>query len=332
MLGSLLIQPQMLNRMQGRGAGDEIADEVVALAHLLSLNPAAADAVLPAFEAAGQRFASTLLARIGPRLPQALNELRALVEPLTTPLASFASGPPPATTADMLEHIAAGLERLAPLAGLLSDAQIRSTLRRASRILTDTLGLSQAGFRADFLVMLGEVRAELRTHPAGASTAARAVRESFACLLNRLETDVYPHFPTLDLDVDRLTAILIRALRTTPLPRIGGQANACSGASRRYCACSPKSPALLQSEPAARGQARPLPPHRRWLRVAQLRPARVRTPRPAAKTTDSIAGTPPGCMHAIARGSRTAPASACCRTSPLATPATRSGAAPTVDA
>lgn len=229
MLGSLLIQPQMLNRMQGRGAGDEIADEVVALAHLLSLNPAAADAVLPAFEAAGQRFDSTLLARIGPRLPQALNELRALVEPLTTPLASFASGPPPATTADMLEHIAAGLERLAPLAGLLSDAQIRSTLRRASRILTDTLGLSQAGFRADFLVMLGEVRAELRTHPAGASTAARAVRESFACLLNRLETDVYPHFPTLDLDVDRLTAILIRALRTTPLPRIGGQAECLLG-------------------------------------------------------------------------------------------------------
>ncbi|HRP22821.1 hypothetical protein [Thauera sp.] len=224
MLGSLLIQPQMLSRMQGRGAGDEIADEIVALAHLLSLNPAAAEAIRPAFEAAGRRFADSLLSRLGQRLPQALTELRSLIEPLTTPLAAFASGPPPASTADLLERIADGLERLAPLAGLLSDAQIRSTLQRASRILTDTLGLSQAGFRADFLVMLGEVRAELRTHPEGASAAARAVRESFACLLTRLEEEVYPRFPTLDLDIDRLAALLIRALRETPLPAISGQA------------------------------------------------------------------------------------------------------------
>ncbi|MDV7396760.1 hypothetical protein RZS08_35510, partial [Arthrospira platensis SPKY1] len=120
MLGSLLIQPQMLSRMQGRGAGDEIADEIVALAHLLSLNPAAADAIRPAFEAAGQRFADSVLRRLGPRLPQALTELRGLIEPLTTPLAAFASGPPPASAADLLERIADGLERLAPLAGLLS--------------------------------------------------------------------------------------------------------------------------------------------------------------------------------------------------------------------
>ena len=76
MLGSILIQPQMLDRMHGRGVGDEMADEIVAIAHQLSLDPAAAEAVLPAFQAAGQRFADTLLARLGPRLPQALTELR----------------------------------------------------------------------------------------------------------------------------------------------------------------------------------------------------------------------------------------------------------------
>ena len=233
MLGSILIQPQMLDRMHGRGVGDEMADEIVAIAHQLSLDPAAAEAVLPAFQAAGQRFADALLARLGPRLPQALTELRGLIEPITQPIASLAtgapSGPGPTSTADLLERLADSLERLAPIAGLLTDAQIRSTLQRAQRILTDTLGLSQAGFRADFLVLLGEVRAELRTHPAGASAQVKAVREAFACLLSRLERDVYPRFPTLDLDLDRLAGILIRALRDTPLPAISGQAECLLG-------------------------------------------------------------------------------------------------------
>ena len=233
MLGSLLIQPQMLARMQGRGVGDEMADEIVAIAHQLCLDPAAAEAVLPAFQAAGQRFADALVARLGPRLPQALNELRGLIEPITQPVASLATGANqgggPASTAELLERLADGLERLAPIAGLLTDAQIRSTLQRASRILTDTLGLSQAGFRADFLVLLGEVRAELRTHPEGASAQVKAVREAFACLLTRLERDVYPRFPTLDLNIDRLAGILIRALRETPLPAISGQAECLLG-------------------------------------------------------------------------------------------------------
>src|SRR5690606_24296683 len=118
-------------------------------------------------------------------------------------------------------------ERLAPIAGLLTDAQIRSTLQRAQRILTDPLGLSQAGFRADFLVLLGEVRAQLRTHPEGASAQAKAVREAFACLLSRLERDVSPLFPTLDLE--RLAGILVLALRGTPLPAVSGQAEGLLG-------------------------------------------------------------------------------------------------------
>src|SRR5690606_11889206 len=47
--------------------------------------------------------------------------------------------------------------------------------------------------------------------------------------LSRLERDVYPRFPTLDLDIDRLAGILIRALRDTPLPAISGQAECLLG-------------------------------------------------------------------------------------------------------
>ena len=39
MIGSLLIQPQMLARMQGRSNAAELGDEVMALLHRIVLDP-----------------------------------------------------------------------------------------------------------------------------------------------------------------------------------------------------------------------------------------------------------------------------------------------------
>ena len=64
MLGSLLIQPQMLARMQGRSAGEDLVDEVVALAQLLAMKPAALEMVFPAFEAASAAMGQAIFQRI----------------------------------------------------------------------------------------------------------------------------------------------------------------------------------------------------------------------------------------------------------------------------
>jgi hypothetical protein len=118
----------------------------------------------------------------------------------------------------MLERIANGLAGAATLADALSDAQIRDFVRRVSTIVTGTLGLSQQGFRADFLAMLAAARTALRSGNAAMSNEAAAVRAAMACLLARLEADIYPRFPVLDLDPGRLAELVIRALRDTPLP------------------------------------------------------------------------------------------------------------------
>jgi hypothetical protein len=224
MLGSLLIQPQMLARMQGRSAGEDLVDEVVALAQLLAMKPQALEMVFPAFEAASAAMGQAIFQRIQARLPQALTELRQVVDPVVLAVAGFGDGDAPADAAALLQRVADGLDSLAALAGLLSDAQIRALVRRLSAIATDTLGLSQTGFRADFIAMLGAARTALRSGNAALSNDAAAVRESLACLLARLENDLYPRFPIIDLNPDRLANLLIGLLRRTPVPDVLGKA------------------------------------------------------------------------------------------------------------
>jgi hypothetical protein len=224
MLGSILLQPQMLARMQGRNAAEDLVDELIALGQLLAMNPQALAAVAPAFESAAAAFGQTLLTRVEAKLPQALAELRELADPVVTSLTGFADGEAPASAPDLLARIADGLTGLATLAGLLSDEQIRVTVRRVTAILTGTLGLSQAGFRDDFIAMLAAARQSLRQGTAAMTNETAAVRESLACLIARLETDVYPRFPTLDLNPDRLAELLIGVLRGTPLSAALGKA------------------------------------------------------------------------------------------------------------
>ncbi len=224
MLGSLLIQPQMLARMQGRSAGEDLVDEVVALAQLLAMKPQALEMVFPAFEAASAAMGQAIFQRLQARLPRALAELRQVVDPVLLAAAGFGEGETPADAAALLQRLAAGLDGLGALVGLLSDAQIRSLVRRLSAIVSDTLGLSQAGFRADFIAMLAAARTSLRSGNAALSNEAAAVRESLAGLLGRLERDLFPRFPMLDLNPDRLAERLIALLRRTPLPAVLGQA------------------------------------------------------------------------------------------------------------
>ncbi len=224
MLGSVLIQPQMLARMQGRNDAEELVDEMLALAQILVLNPRATEAVLPAFEAAAQGFGTALTTRIEPRLPQALTELRALLEPFVAPLARLGEGDTPASPAALLERLADGLDGAAVFAGALSDAQIRALARRLDGIVTGTLGLTQADFSADFRAMLADVRARLRAGNAAMTNDAAAVREALACLLARLDAAALPRLPQLDLHPDRLAELVIRWLRDTPAPAVLGHA------------------------------------------------------------------------------------------------------------
>lgn len=220
MLGSILLQPQMLQRMGGRSAGDDLVDEVVAIGQMLALNPRAAEAVGPAFAAAGIAMSEALLERLKTRLPQALAELRTLADPVLASLSGFSGLQAPESAADLLTVMADASTRLGGVLDLLSDEQIRAFVRRVGAILGDTLGLSQQGFRDDLVKMLGDARHALREGNAALPAEAAAIREAMACLLARLELELFPQMPVLDLGLDRLADLLIGLLRRTPVPAV----------------------------------------------------------------------------------------------------------------
>jgi hypothetical protein len=58
---------------------------------------------------------------------------------------------------------------------------------------------------------------------------AAGIREAMACLLARLETELFPLLPVLDLGADRLADLLIKLLRRTPVPAALGKADCLIG-------------------------------------------------------------------------------------------------------
>ncbi len=210
MIGSLLIQPQMLARMQGRSNAEELGDEVMALLHRIVLDPAALQAIAPALQVAGDALGQRLHQHVQARLPQGLAAVQALLAPVlqrfTTLGASVASPAEiPGRIADALDALAASLDGL-------SDNGIRAFVRRVAQIAAQDFGLSTAVLTSELRRFLGEFRTELEV----ATDAGQApTRHALGCLLGRLERELIPLFPVLDLNPDRLAGLLIAELRRT---------------------------------------------------------------------------------------------------------------------
>lgn len=218
-IGSLLIQPQMFGRMQGRSNAEDLGDEVLALLHRIVLDPTAVEAVLPALQGAGEAMGQRLSQRMQTKLPQGLAALQGLFDPLLKSFTALGQGAPSAP--DLLLRIADALDGLAGATSSLSDDAIRAFVRRVAQIAQQDFGLSIA-------VLAGELRAfvtDFRSRLAEAEGAGHAAtRHALGCLLKRLEVELLSQVPTVDFSADRLAGLLIAELRRTGLADIRDKA------------------------------------------------------------------------------------------------------------
>src|SRR3990172_8741010 len=81
-LGSLLLQPKTLDRMQTLDANQALADDIVALLHQILVNPDHLDSVAPAFRKGFAALGERMRGRIESRLQGALDQLRDLLGPV----------------------------------------------------------------------------------------------------------------------------------------------------------------------------------------------------------------------------------------------------------
>lgn len=224
MLGSILIQPQMFGRMQGRSDAEELADEVMALLHKLALDPAAAEALAPALQGAGAALGERLAERVRTRIPQGMAALQGLFDPLLQRFIALGSGGSSPT--ELLGRIADALEALAGATGSLSDDAIRAFVRRVARIAEQDFGLSTAVLATELRSFVADFRTRLVNTPAAGQAATR---HALACLLGRIERDVITLLPTLDLGADRLAGLLIAELRRTGISDLRDRAECLLG-------------------------------------------------------------------------------------------------------
>lgn len=228
-LGTLLLQPQMFERMQGRPAAQELGDEVMALLHRLALDGAAVEALLPALQQAGDALGLRLAARVHNRLPQGLAAIAGLFAPLIESLTSLGGGAAAASRTELLGRIAGLLDTLAGATDSLSDDAIRSFVRRVAAIARNDFGLDSAVLVAELRQFLADFRAALAAAPAAAGSGSAATRQALACLLLRVERELLPQMPALAFDAELIAGLLIAELRRTGLDQVRDKAGCLLG-------------------------------------------------------------------------------------------------------
>lgn len=224
MLGSILIQPQMLARMQGRSAAEELGDEVLALVHRIVLDPAACAAVLPAAKAAGEAMGQRLAALVQPRLEQGLAALQALFAPALQRLVALGDGEPDATA--LMLRLAELFDALAGANGSVSDDAIRAFVRRAFAIARDDFGLSTTTLAHELRAFVAGLRERL---VADEAAGQRETRIALACLLGRLDRELVARMPVISFDAELIAGFVIAELRRTGLADLRDQASCVLG-------------------------------------------------------------------------------------------------------
>jgi hypothetical protein len=227
MLGSLLIQPQTLRRVDGgrpRSDDEDLADEILALVHRIVLDPAAMAAIVPAGKAAGDAMGARLATLVQPRLGQGLAALQTLFAPFLVRIQALGEGP--SAPADLLLRIADLLEALAGATGSLSDDAIRAFVRRAAQIAQRDFGLEVGAIAAEAKHFVADFRSRLAAVP---DAGAVATRYALACLLARIERDLLPRLPAIDFATDVIADLLIAELRRNGLVDIRDRAQCLLG-------------------------------------------------------------------------------------------------------
>jgi hypothetical protein len=218
-IASILLQPQMLGRMQSRLPEEDLADEFVALAHRLMGSPEVATALAPAFASSLKALSARLLAQWQPRLPQLQQQINERLAPLTSGLRANVGTGSSQSAADMLDWAAEALGALETLPAALTDDGLRATVRSVAQFISDELGLSQQLLRDELRRTLHDVVLNLRGMQ-DLDTEARATARALACFLDRVLVIGLDHLPTLDLQPDRVATQLLAALRRLGLEEL----------------------------------------------------------------------------------------------------------------
>jgi murein DD-endopeptidase MepM/ murein hydrolase activator NlpD len=224
-LGSLLLQPQALQRAQTITDDKALLDELLALLQQIMLNPAQAEALAPAFKAAVSEHLAQQLAQLGPRMNAALAEVSSMVQPLINQVNTLvAQAGDLHTVGQVAELIGSVLDGLLGLVQSLTQAQVAELVTRVTHLLSTTLGLSQTLLHDQLRALFTGMRSHLLAGTGVMSEQGAATRHACVALIGRVERELLPQLPVVPFDSNRIAQLLMQALRDLGLDKFRAQA------------------------------------------------------------------------------------------------------------
>lgn len=204
-LGSILLQPRTLDRLQPPDEAAALREDIQAVLQRVMASPDRLEAVAGAFQRGFQAMTEELRQDLEPRLPHVLDELRGFVQPvLATVQRLAATGQQADNPLQLLGMVSQLLDELAAVVQAVSLPQLRALAHRVESLLSDTCGLSQTALRDQLRRVLGRARTELLAGGSGQTPDTAVLCQSLAALLGRIEELSFANVPALDLDPDRL--------------------------------------------------------------------------------------------------------------------------------
>lgn len=224
-LGSLLLQPQALQRFQALNdeahAGKALGDDLLAVLQQVAMNPAQAEALAPALKLAFDDMAQVLRAQIEPRLSAALAEINTLFAPVLAQVNSIGSSAAHlSTVGEAFDVVGKILDAVTGLVSGLSQEQIAQYAVKIDHLLGTTLGLSQNQLQQLLRQLFATTRQHLLDGTNVMSEQGAAVRFGAAAVIGRLEREVLHEIPALPLDTNRIAEMLMGALRRNGFEKI----------------------------------------------------------------------------------------------------------------
>jgi hypothetical protein len=212
-LGSLLLEPQVLGHFHELDPREAFVDDLFALVRQTLSSPEHVASIGPCFERAFASMGEGIRGRIEPNLGRALDEGRTL---LTAAIGDFDAI---VERVNRLESVSQGFELVSELlarAGSLlvsiSEPTIRELIRKIHSLLSDTLGLDQEFFRTELARVFRRLREELLAGVNALRPSVANLRYALAALVGRTEAEIVPLLPTFDLNPDRLAHCAAQAL------------------------------------------------------------------------------------------------------------------------
>jgi hypothetical protein len=214
-LGSVLLQPQRIQRAAGISADRALIDDLVSVALRLALDPAQGEAIVLAFETALQGMGDRLLANVSGDFQPVLDRLRDWLQPALAHVDTFVAALP------QIDGLDQAVAALAQMAGALAQAaegltiqQLRQQITALIDILENDVGLTPAFLEQQVFAIFDDVIAELEQIPADIAAEARATRRAVTALLRRIKTMLTGKLTPQPLNADRIATTVLDTLRS----------------------------------------------------------------------------------------------------------------------